>query len=387
MLGGTSDRSRGVAFELKDSWMAMDYEKRRDRLRRALKDAGAAALLVTNFVNVGYLTGFSGDDSFLIVHRDGELLISDPRYEVQIAEECPGLAAFIRTPQVPLLEATIRQLGTGGWSNLLVEGDSITLAAFEQLREGLASVSVGGSRGLVEGLRVIKDKEEIAATRVAVEIAQRVFTSVRATLRGGLTERQVADEIERLSRQLGGSGTSFAPIVAVGPRSALPHASPGALAIGSSPFVLLDWGVTARRYRSDLTRVLTTGKIPPKFCKIYDAVLAAQQAAIEAMRPGVMVGEVDRIARQVIDQRGMGKRFNHGLGHGIGLEIHEAPRLGRNQERPLEPGMIVTVEPGVYYPGFGGVRIEDDVLITPEGHEVLSSLPRGLEDNHVELLA
>lgn len=367
--------------------MKMDFEKRRDRLRRSIKVAGSTALLVTNFVNVRYLTGFTGDDSYLIVHRDGELLISDPRYEEQIGEECPGLTTFIRAPQSTLMDATIGQLDSGRWRSVLVEGDSISLLAFERLKESLPSVAFGGSRGLVEALRTIKDKDELALIRLAIEIAQRVFTSVRATLRGQLTEREVASEIERLSRQLGGSGTSFEPIVAVGSRSALPHAVPGAQRIDSAPFVLIDWGVTAEGYRSDLTRVLSTGKIPPKFSKIYHTVLAAQQAAIESMRPGVLVSQVDRIARQVIEGQGMGQRFNHGLGHGIGLDIHEAPRLGQNQDRPLEPGMIVTVEPGVYFPGFGGVRIEDDVLITRDGHEVLSSLPRALEENRVELLA
>ncbi len=156
--------------------------------------------------------------------------------------------------------------------------------------------------------------------------------------------------------------------------------------IASSPFVLIDWGATVTGYRSDLTRVLVTGKLPPKFGKMYETVLAAQQAAIEAMRPGIMVSQVDSIARAVIEKQGMGKNFNHGLGHGIGLDIHEAPRLGKNQDRPLEAGMVVTVEPGVYFSGFGGVRIEDDILITRDGHEVLSSLPRSLEENRVELL-
>ncbi len=353
----------------------MDFEKRRDKLRRALKEAGAQALLITNFVNVSYLTGFSGDDSYLIVHRDGDLLLSDPRYEEQIGEECPGLKTFIRAPQVTILDATIGQITEGKWSSLLVEADSMTVATYERLKEQLATVSLGYSRGLVEALRAIKDKDEIAILRTAIEVAQRVFTSVRATLRSSQTEWDVACEIDRLSRQLGGSGTSFKPIVAVGPRAALPHAVPGQPTIGSAPFVLIDWGAMVRGYRSDLTRVLSTGKIPPKFGKMYDTVLAAQQAAIAAMRPGVMVSEVDKIARAVIEKQGMGKQFNHGLGHGIGLDIHEAPRLGKNQDRPLEVGMVVTVEPGVYFSGFGGVRIEDDVLITRDGHEVLSSLP------------
>lgn len=365
----------------------MDYEKRRERLRRAVRESGAEAFLVTSVINVGYLTGFTGEDSYLIVHRDGEVLISDPRFEEQIAEECSGLKTFIRTPQTTLLNATAKQLAAGKWSSVLVEGNTITLAAFEHLKENVPSASLVASRGLVEDLRVIKDKDEIAVTRMAVELAQRVFTSVRSTLRSQLSEWEVACEIERLSRELGGNGTSFKPIVAVGARAALPHAVPGQQRIESAPFVLIDWGVTARGYRSDLTRVLCTGKIPPKFSRMYETVLAAQQAAIAALGPGVMVSQVDRVARELIERQGMGKRFNHGLGHGIGLEIHEAPRLGQNQDRALEPGMIVTVEPGVYYPGFGGVRIEDDVLITRDGYEVLSSLPRALEENRVELLA
>jgi Xaa-Pro aminopeptidase len=151
--------------------------------------------------------------------------------------------------------------------------------------------------------------------------------------------------------------------------------------------VLIDWGATIDGYRSDLTRVLLTSRIPAKFAKIYETVLAAQTAAIDAMKPGVMVSEVDRAARLVVERAGMGPRFNHGLGHGIGLDIHEAPRLGKNFDRPLEAGMVVTVEPGVYYPGWGGIRIEDDVLITSEGCQVLSSLTRDMLENQVDLLA
>ncbi len=171
-----------------------------------------------------------------------------------------------------------------------------------------------------------------------------------------------------------------------GRERALAHATPGNSQIGSAAFVLIDWGATLEGYRSDLTRVLLTSKIPPKFVRVYETVLAAQTAAIAAMRPGVMVSEIDRVAREVVADAGMGKRFNHGLGHGIGLDIHEAPRLGKNHDRPLQAGMVVTVEPGVYYPGWGGVRIEDDILITPTGCEILSSLPRDLEGNRVSLL-
>ncbi|MFO1066799.1 MAG: Xaa-Pro peptidase family protein [Pirellulales bacterium] len=363
-----------------------DFGKRRDRLRKMVREEGADALLVTNYVNVSYLTGFTGGDSYLIIGKAGELLISDPRYEIQIGEEAPGLNTFIRSPQVSLPEAAVGQVKSWGATSILVESESITLSLFERLRDALSGTSLGSSSGMVETLRAVKDKTEIDTIRQAVKLAEKLFTSVRATLRGFHTEFETAGEIERLSRALGGTGTSFHPIVAVGERAALPHAVPGVVRIDAAPFVLIDWGVTYRRYRSDLTRVLVTGKIPAKFARIYETVLAAQEAAIAALGPGVMVSEVDRIAREVIAAKGMGERFNHGLGHGIGLDIHEAPRLGKSPDRPLEPGMIVTVEPGVYYPGFGGVRIEDDVLITRDGHEVLSSLPRALDANVVELL-
>lgn len=363
-----------------------DFAKRRRLLTRLIANESAQALLVTNFNNVTYLTGFTGDDSYLLVTRDDCWMISDPRYEQQLGEECPGLRAHIRQPGELTMDVTVSEIKNAKLGTLLVEGDTITAGAFEKLKADLPAVSCGLSGGLVESLRAIKDKTEIDALRLAVKIAERVFTSVRAQLRGDQTELEVANEIDRQVRCMGGSGCSFKPIVAVGPRAALPHARPAGTQIDSAPFVLIDWGAVANLYRSDLTRVLITGKIAPRFTKVYNTVLAAQQAAIAAMKPGVMVSEVDRVARAVTEAAGMGKNFNHGLGHGIGLDIHEAPRLGKNHDRPLEPGMVVTVEPGVYFPGWGGVRIEDDVLITRDGHELLSSLPRTIEENTVELL-
>lgn len=363
-----------------------NYAQRRKRLRELLQRSAAEAMLVTNVINVRYLSGFTGDDSYLIVSRDGEVLLSDPRYEEQIGEECPGLAMFIRKPSELIMEFTCKHLSQMRLSSLVVESQSLSVAAFDRLRKhaGVGELRKQGAR--VETLREIKDAGEIALLKRAIAIAERVFVSIRAQLTSRQTERDIANEIDRQIRLLGGSGCSFSPIVAVGPRAALPHATPGESRIGSSSFVLIDWGATVGGYRSDLTRVLMTSKIPAKFSRVYDAVLAAQTAAIAAMKPGVMVSEIDHLAREVISGAGMGKRFNHGLGHGIGLEIHEAPRLGKKLDRPLEPGMVLTVEPGVYYPGWGGVRIEDDILITPEGCEVLSSLPREMETNRVELL-
>jgi Xaa-Pro aminopeptidase len=190
----------------------------------------------------------------------------------------------------------------------------------------------------------------------------------------------VAAEIEYQARRFGAKALSFPAIVAVGPRAALPHATPTAAQLKSNDFVLIDWGANSGLYMSDLTRVIVTGKISPKLRKVYGVVLTAQLAAIDAIRPGVTCEEVDRVARKIISKAGFGRAFGHGLGHGTGLEIHEAPRLAAGQKTKLRPGMIVTVEPGIYLPGWGGVRIEDDILVTRTGHEVLSDVPKQLDD-------
>lgn len=360
------------------------FQKRRNRLRKWLSRSGCDAMLVTNETNVRYLTGFTGDDSYLLVDQQTDLLLSDPRYEEQIESECPKLATRIRAPSELLLDFCCQHLQGLGYAELAIEAASVSVTMFDKLSSCTGELFKG--HGEVEALRVIKEPGEIATLRRAVDLAERVFTSIRAQLSPDQTELDIANEIERLTRALGGSGCSFDPIVAVGPRAALPHARPGKTKISEAPFVLIDWGATLEGYRSDLTRVLMTSKIPAKFVKAYEAVLAAQTAAIAAMKPGVMVSEIDRIARAEIRNAGMAKRFNHGLGHGIGLDIHEAPRIGKAHDVPLAAGMVVTVEPGVYFPGFGGVRIEDDVLITDSGCELLSTLPRERTANQVELL-
>jgi Xaa-Pro aminopeptidase len=203
---------------------------------------------------------------------------------------------------------------------------------------------------------------------------------LRAGLRPEDSEKSAADDLEGYLRRCGATSASFPPIVAVGRHAALPHFRPTATTrIGEADFVLVDWGATGRPYKSDLTRVLVTGKVTPKFEKVYRLVLAAQERAIAAIRPGVKAGDVDAEARSVIAEAGFGRFFDHGLGHGLGMDIHEAPRLRPGSDALLQPGMIVTVEPGVYLPAWGGIRIEDDVLVTHDGHEVLTQVPRSLE--------
>ncbi len=347
----------------------------------------ADAILITNETNVRYLTGFTGDSSYLIVARGGDdLIISDPRYEIQLEEQCPGIPTRLRKTSESLMPFAGKQLDRMGFSTLAIEGNSMTMAMYEQLRSNTRIEAIQTGRSEVEQLRTIKDADEILAIKQAVEIAQRAFASVRAQLTPSMTELEIAYELERLIRVMGGQGCSFRPIVACGPNAALPHAAPGKRLISENPLLLIDWGATVDGYRSDLTRVLMTSKIPAKFAKAYEAVLAAQTTAIDAMRPGVKVGEIDELAREVIASAKLGKRFNHGLGHGIGLDIHEAPRLGAGGEQLLVEGMVVTVEPGVYFPGQGGIRIEDDVLITRDGCQVLSSLPKTLAESRFEFV-
>ena len=358
----------------------IDYpELRRAQLARPLSDEGLDAFLITTSVNVTYLTGFTGDDSYLLVLPKGEVLLSDPRYTTQLQEECPDLTLSIRQPGVSMLEGLVREAAKAKLSKLGIEADSMSVGFRERLAQDLSKAELVSTSGLVEGLRIIKDKDETTQLREAVRQAERGFSVLRATLRPDLTEKQVASDLEYQMRLYGAKGCSFTPIIAVGARAALPHARPTDAKIGDADFVLVDWGADGGLYKSDLTRVLVTAKIPPKLERIYRVVLTAQLRAIAKIKAGVTCHEVDAAARDVIAKAGYGGQFGHGLGHGIGLEIHEAPRLGVNQQLKLEPGMVVTVEPGIYFPGFGGVRIEDDVLVTKTGCEVLTSVPKDWE--------
>ena len=356
------------------------FQTRRAQLLKLIKRAGADALLVTNFTNVTYLTGFTGDDSYLLLVGKDAILISDPRYTTQLEEECPDLRLEIRPPGKTMLEGVVGVVSAARPSRLGVEGDSMPVSLFDQLGGKLPKVTLRPTAGLVEELRVVKDKDEIAEICLAARYAEKGFAVLRATLRPERTEKEVADDLEHQMRLLGAKGCSFPPIVAVGARAALPHARPTEQRIGDADFVLVDWGATARQYKSDLTRVLVTGKIAPKLERMYKVVLNAQKRAIAAVRPGVSGRDVDAVARGIIGDAGFGRYFGHGLGHGLGLDVHEAPRLAATSEQILRPGMVVTVEPGVYLPGYGGVRIEDDVLVTKNGCELLTNVPKEFDE-------
>jgi Xaa-Pro aminopeptidase len=358
----------------------MSHADRRQRIRRLLKENQLGGLLVTNFINVTYLSGFTGDDSFLLVTPQNDFLISDERYRTQLEVECPDLDLVIRGPGTKILDFAVKTIEKAKLASVGVEADSMALALRDALAAALPKVTLTPTSAWVEDLRIIKDKTEIDRTRLACDLGRKVFDVVKAKLTPSMTEIDVAAELEYQARRFGAKGLAFEPIVGVGTRSALPHGRATSRRIGEDDFTLIDWGVNEGLYRSDLTRVLATDRISPKLRKLYGVVLKAQLAGIDAIRPGRTCEEVDAAARTVIENAGHGKRFGHGLGHGVGLEIHEAPRLAQGQKTVLRPGMIITVEPGIYFPEWGGIRIEDDVLVTRNGHEVLTNVPKDLDE-------
>ncbi len=355
-------------------------EQRRQRLVPVLREEGLDALLVSNAVNVTYLTGFSGESSHLILGRERTLLVSDARFTEQLASECPGLEVIIRPPEQNLYQAVAAALGKLGLHTVGFESAHVSVAEAELLRDLAKGVAWKPVRDRVETLRAIKDASEVEQIREAVAIAERAFAAFRALLREEDHEKDLSDAMEAHVRRAGGTCTSFPTIVAAGERAALPHAPPTKRTVGDSDLLLVDWGASGRFYKSDLTRVLPLRRISPKLQEVYAVVAEAQRRAMQAISPGVKGAVVDEAARATIRDAGYGACFGHGLGHGLGLQVHEAPSLRPNSETVLQPGMVVTVEPGIYLPGWGGVRIEDDVLVTPEGHEVLTHAPKELAE-------
>jgi len=358
---------------------------RRRAVMRKVKAGRADALLVTREEDVGYLSGFTGEDSFLLLARGRAALLTDGRYGEQARRECAGLEVIVRDGAMSTVVA--RAVKERGIRRLAVQSEDVTLLQREMLAKRLCGCKLVSMRGVVSGRRTVKDQGEIAAIRKAIRVAERAFRKLLAAGAEGLvgrSENDLAGELEYLMRLEGASAASFETIVAVGPHSSLPHHRPGKARIRRDQVVLIDWGAEVDGYCSDLTRVVAVGRIPPKLADVYEVVLRAQQAGIDAIRPGVATGTPDGAARAVIESAGYAAGILHSLGHGIGREVHEPPGLGRAAKAGrgsprLRSGMVVTVEPGVYLPGLGGVRIEDDVLVTPGGARRLSTLPRSLK--------
>ena len=352
---------------------------RADRLVGLLTDTdtGVDVLLVTGPFNVRYLTGYTGSNGIAMVGPDTRVFVTDFRYVEQAAEEVDPSFERRRSSQ-DLLESVGDVLGPGEL-RLGFEAVHMSVRAHDRLRERLPDrIELVGVEGLVERLRAVKEPEEVAAIAAAAALADEAFAELIAGGLTGHTERELALRLEIEMRRRGASGPSFDPIVAGGPHGALPHGRPRDEPVCTGELVVVDWGARLDGYCSDCTRTLATGAIDSEAAEIYQLVLDAQLAAVEDVKQGAVGRDVDAVARAAITSAGHGEHFGHGLGHGVGLEVHEAPRLAQPSEAVLAAGNAVTVEPGVYIPGRFGVRIEDLVIVTEDGCDILTSISKDL---------
>ncbi|HWC25756.1 MAG TPA: Xaa-Pro peptidase family protein [Solirubrobacteraceae bacterium] len=334
-------------------------------------------LLVSDLANVRWLTGFTGSNGAAVVGGAAPRFVTDFRYLTQAAEQLAP--EWEREIDSDVLKRVAKGLPDGPLK-LGFDDDDLTVKQHAQLAGLLdgRDVELVAAGGIVEALRAVKDADEIDRIRAAARLADEAFEEVVGAGVVGRTEREVALDLEIAMRRRGAQGPSFAPIVAAGEHGARPHAEPRDVSIPAGTLVVIDWGAQLDGYASDCTRTVATGELDPRDRAIYETVLVAQQAALAAVRAGPTGREVDAVARAIIDDSGHAEHFGHGLGHGVGMEVHEGPRLSKQGDEPLAAGNVVTVEPGIYVPGAVGVRIEDLVVVTADGHEVLSGLPKTL---------
>ncbi|MFN2556000.1 MAG: M24 family metallopeptidase [Nitriliruptorales bacterium] len=347
----------------------VDHRRRRDRLRARLAERELEALYVTDLRNVRWLTGFRGTNGRVLVTCDGELdvLFTDSRYTTQAHAEAPGLDLVTLRSGVP--DRIVRRLSRAGLATVGFEADHLSWDAGESLRGKAREEGIDArpASGQVEALRAVKDEHELAAIRAACAITVATFEHVLGSLRPGANERAVAVALDRCMVDLGAESPAFDTIVASGPNSAIPHHRPTTRELRPGDLLKLDFGARYGGYHADMSRTVALGDPGPELRAVYDLVRCAQAAGVAATLAGVAVGEVDRACREPIAAAGRGKQFLHPTGHGVGLAIHEWPTLAEGGRANLEPGMTVTVEPGVYLAGVGGVRIEDTVVVTVTG--------------------
>ena len=359
----------------------MPSDRRSERqaaLRGALEAEGVDGLLVTHLPNIRYLTGFTGSAALLLLRADATILISDFRYAAQAPAEVAA-SAVVEIDQRSVWERLGRVLAARPSGTLGIESHSLTVRDAERVG-GLTRGRVVPTSELVERLRAVKSPEEVAAIRVAAGLAQDALAEILPGIRAGQTEVEVAAALEGALRRRGSEWHPFPTIVASGPRSALPHARTSDRVVSVGELLLLDFGAQVDGYCADLTRTVVVGaRADDRQRTVHELVQTAQRRAIEHLRPGMPAREGDALARDVIATRGFGEAFGHSLGHGLGLEVHEAPRLAPTSDIPLPPHAVVTVEPGLYFPGWGGIRLEDDVYLGPDGTQCLS-------DGRTELL-
>ena len=339
------------------------------KLRQALRDDNLDAILITNEYNRRYMTGFTGTAGVAIVSQNDAVFITDFRYTEQAAAQVKDFR--IAQHKGSIFEEVAKQVAQMGIKTLGFEQDAMHYGTYEVYKSTVKADLVPLS-GLIEKIRLIKSEEEINIIKVACEIADNAFTHILNFIKPGVTELDVSNELEFFMRKQGATSSSFDIIVASGLRSALPHGVATDKVIETGDFVTLDFGAYYNGYISDITRTVAVGQPSEKLVEMYNAVLESQLLAVEKVGPGMTGAQADAIARDYLKSKGLGDAFGHSLGHGIGLEVHEGPGLNFRSEIVLEPNMLVTIEPGVYIPGIGGVRIEDDILITETGNEILN---------------
>jgi Xaa-Pro aminopeptidase len=356
----------------------MDHNSRLRRVQAAIEQRRLDALMVTNLPNIRYLCGFTGSAGVLVVTAREQVLLTDGRYTEQAKQEVKG--AKVKIVKKSALAAAaewfqkhprLRRIG--------IEAAHMTVADRASLAKSIGKrARLIAAPPIVEPLRMIKDAGEIGAIRAACHLGVKLFRTLTESLRPGIAESDVAGELEYAARQAGVEQMAFSTIIAGAERSALPHGRASSAPIPSQGFVVCDFGVILAGYCSDMTRTVHVGRPQPEARSSYEAVREAQQSALDAVKPGVTSGEIDQAARKLLYNHGLGKFFTHSTGHGLGLEIHEAPKLAAAGTEVLRPGMVVTVEPGVYLPGKWGVRIEDTVVVTETGCEILTPCPKDL---------
>jgi Xaa-Pro aminopeptidase len=353
-------------------------ENRRARAAELVADRKLDALLVTNLHNVRYLTGFTGSNGAVLLRKDAAAtLFTDPRYTVQSKQQA---SCAVKIAKGPLTKSILQEIAAKRVTRIGFEADNVTvsqLGAYEKDMPGGAKAEPAS--GLIERLRAVKDAGEIEKIRESVRYNSAALEAALKRLKAGMTESEFSAEIDYQNRKLGAEAPAFDTIVAFGERAALPHAHPGRTTINAG-MLLIDMGAFRDGYASDMTRMVHLGAAPAKYKRAYRAVLEAQMASVAAVKPGVTTNAVDRAARSTLKRHGLEKEFVHSTGHGLGLEIHELPRIGRKDKTRLEAGMAITIEPGVYIEGWGGIRIEDTVLVTPDGCEVLTPTPKEMRE-------
>ncbi|EEL49316.1 Xaa-Pro dipeptidase [Bacillus mycoides] len=345
------------------------------KLRSAFGEAGIDGVLLTNEYSRRYMTNFTGTAGVVLISNDRALFITDFRYVEQASKQAIGYEIVQHTGLI--LDEVAKQVENLGIQKLGFEQDTLTYSSYTAHKEAIGAEFVPTS-GLVENLRLIKTDSEIKILKEAAQIADAAFEHILSFIRPGVSEIEVSNELEFFMRKQGATSSSFDIIVASGLRSALPHGVASEKVIEKGDFVTLDFGAYYKGYCSDITRTIAVGEPSDKLKEIYNVVLEAQLRGVNGIKAGLTGREADALTRDYITEKGYGEYFGHSTGHGVGLEIHEAPGLAFRSETVLEPGMAVTVEPGIYIPGVGGVRIEDDIIVTSEGNEVITKSPKEL---------